>query len=794
MGKRLAPLVLLLVLSAGLFYVLLRSPPAWTLPAGAPGDTRFLDGFSVREESNGTSFRWSLKESRFRLHGTSTLPAFTLDMHLYGNERAHAGDWFIGLEREGQPQPIARFPMRYGWRTYRVLVPHHVAARGLEAAPLLLTSSIYSHTPEDHRDLGVPLAWVRVTPLAAASPLAAPPLWRALVLVWMLALLAALLWWLDSLLLPRHRHTAPLRVGLLTGAAAVVLAWFTYHHPYPLAWILPAPPWTLALLTLVLLAHRWLPSPTESPPALPPLRPSLLPLALIFLVALVLRCYRLDTLPYGLWRDEANHALIALRILHDPTYRPVYAITSSVNMPALGLYPFALALKWWGIHAWSLRPITALAGALTIFPLYGVVVRLTVQRSTALLAAAFLAVSSWHITISRFSFPAIFDPLLTLSGVWLLLYGLDVDVGRDTARSRWVRGLALLLAGGCIGLAVQTYHTGRIAPVVAGMLALLLLMHAPRSWKRWLVGVSLSTIAFVLITAPLLHYAIANPDAFNNRVGGVFLLSEEALHGRAPLAALDDSLGRHLLMFNVRGDSNGRHHAPHRPLLDFVTGIGFVVGGLMLLRRLRDWRMLFVAVALVLGVLPSLLAVEGPHAMRSIDAAAFACAIAAIGWGALLQRIPAGIGQRTRPVLVAAVAVVAVALALNVWVYFVAMPTNREVWTSFYPVHTQIGGYLREMANEEGRESVQHIYVQEKLTRNAVLRYLTDDLPVQTFDGTQVSRRPAPNARLILSGYAGPHDRAKLAPLIGDDPVPVERGPVLPDGKTPSFTVYRVIR
>ncbi len=77
-----------------------------------------------------------------------------------------------------------------------------------------------------------------------------------------------------------------------------------------------------------------------------------------------------------------------------------------------------LALRIWGIHDWTLRTITALAGALAILPLYALVRRLYDVR-IALLAAALLAFSHWDISISRFSFPTIFDPLLQLTALWL---------------------------------------------------------------------------------------------------------------------------------------------------------------------------------------------------------------------------------------------------------------------------------------------------------------------------------------------------------------------------------------
>src|SRR4029450_13144721 len=106
---------------------------------------------------------------------------------------------------------------------------------------------------------------------------------------------------------------------------------------------------------------------------------------------------------------------------------------------------------------------------------------------------------------------------------------------------------------------------------------------------------------------------------------------------RPPLARLDESVGRHLLMFNVRGDSNGRHAAPTRPMLAFVTGLGFLAGIVALLRRRADWRSQFLLAALAIGLLPRLLAVDSPHGTRSIDALPIGCIVAALGLAHIWQ-------------------------------------------------------------------------------------------------------------------------------------------------------------
>ena len=44
------------------------------------------------------------------------------------------------------------------------------------------------------------------------------------------------------------------------------------------------------------------------------------------------------------------------------------------------------------------------------------------------------------------------------------------------------------------------------------------------------------------------------------------------------MAALENSLVRHIKMFNLQGDGNGRHNLPGAPAVDFVSGALFVVG------------------------------------------------------------------------------------------------------------------------------------------------------------------------------------------------------------------------
>ncbi len=808
--------LLIITISAIALFAVLRTPPPWTLDMGTAGDERFSTRFSVHETNNTTTFRWSMKESRLLLHGTHTAQ-YALAIRLYGDERAHTHSWYLRLHQgNNHTPPFANLPVTYGWRVYHIILPSSATTNAhLEVSPLTLTSTIYRTSPEDHRNLGVPIDWIHLSPLDSIPTNPSIPLRQALVYVWSLGTLYALLWRIDRTILPHRTPFAPIRVSIPIGAIAIILILWAHRNPYTLAWALPPLPWITALTMLVLaLTANGRPKTNEESPKTEAPRPrSPVPgllLLMIFLLALALRTHHLANIPYGLWRDEARHGLIALTMLEDPTYRPIYIAAGGVNMPALGLYPFALALHLWGIHDWSLRAITAIAGALTVFPLYALVIRMTGRTNIALLSAAFLAVSSWHITISRFSFPTIFDPLLTLTGLWLFLVaiGNNASSRKQGEANQTKHLLAAIASGACLGLAAQNYHTGRVVPLVVGILAVLLLIYKQQHWQRWLTSILAIGIGFTLTTAPLLLYALNHPSAFNTRVSRVFILSENALHGQAPLTALDQSIGRHALMFNWRGDSNGRHHAPEKPLLDPITGLGFLAGCIVILRRWNTWQHLFIMGALAIGLIPSLLAVEGPHAMRSISAASFAYIIAAIGWIKLLEKVGIGLPRRQEHQGLnkqggdirqrfglppeTALIIVLLATACNYWTYFVAMPVERRVWTANYPIHTQVGTYVRTLANKQGPQTLTNVYIQSSLTDNSVFDYLAYDLPIATFDGPTLSHPPSPGAQFVYSGYVGSDKAQELSDYLGPNPQPVLLGPLLPDGKRASFKVYHM--
>ncbi|NJN66646.1 MAG: hypothetical protein HC884_07965 [Chloroflexaceae bacterium] len=171
----------LLIATLAALSQVLRTPPPWTLDLGTPGDTRFSGHFSIPEtSSDGTTFRWSLPESFLMLHGAGHRPS-ALAIRLSGATGTVPGEQRVWLRRGGQD--IARLDLLPGWRTYRVVLPGEaLAGSGWQTAPLSLVCNTYHHSPLDHRERGVPVAWCRshrcrAWPPPSSHPSGAPCSW-----------------------------------------------------------------------------------------------------------------------------------------------------------------------------------------------------------------------------------------------------------------------------------------------------------------------------------------------------------------------------------------------------------------------------------------------------------------------------------------------------------------------------------------------------------------------------------------------------------------------------------------
>lgn len=413
-------------------------------------------------------------------------------------------------------------------------------------------------------------------------------------------------------------------------------------------------------------------------------------LALILAAAVIFRLWRFADLPFGVWYDEAEHGLQALRILESAQFRPIFE--GAITGPAHYLYLVAVAFEWFGVSVQSIRLVSVFFGVLAAFAGYLVGVELFGRR-LGLVTAALLAVSSWAVTLSRFGmYSTMSTPLFTLMTAAFLLRGL---------RTR--RLLDYALAGLALGLGLSFYTSFRLFVPVVAFFLIYLALHTritQRAWPPaafWLGVVMLVFVAEVTV-APLAVYAMKHPEIFWARIEDTFLFAGKSEAERWP--ALWENLRRHLLMFNVFGDPNGRHNLPGNPMLDPVTGALFVAGVVYALRFVLKPTYLFLLAWLILGLMGGALSLdfEAPQSLRANATLSVAYLLAVIPLAALARAWTQAAGRYYPHALRwPAVALLVGIAALNWHTYFVRQAQDFAVWNAYSTPETLAARLLADL-------------------------------------------------------------------------------------------------
>jgi hypothetical protein len=347
----------------------------------------------------------------------------------------------------------------------------------------------------------------------------------------------------------------------------------------------------------------------------------LLLLATLLLAALIVRVWQAESLPEGVFFDEARLGLVARHILADPTYRPLYE--SLIERPAHQAYLTAIAFAMFGIDAASLRLQSEIFGVLNVLTAYLLFGRLLRSEARAgLVAAALLAVMRWDITFSRLALDGSSTPFF----IMLVLFFLDRGLERKQLSDFAFAGLAL-------GFGLAFYLPVRVFAVLvfilsigmaaAGVCLPLSAWSSAGERYRSLVRPYVPHLFFfalgtIIAIGPVVEFAIQSPNIFFDRTNSASVFYET---GQAHLlGAIWDNTLKHLSMFNSQGDLNGRHNLPGAPMLNSAMAI-LAIFGLGL--AARQWRnlanlvMLAIFGAMLLsGILSN--SSSAPHALRSI--------------------------------------------------------------------------------------------------------------------------------------------------------------------------------
>jgi 4-amino-4-deoxy-L-arabinose transferase-like glycosyltransferase len=372
-------------------------------------------------------------------------------------------------------------------------------------------------------------------------------------------------------------------------------------------------------------------------------------LALLAITAIgaALRIVLIDQAPPGLYYDEAANGIDAQYVLEGE--RPLFFRGNQGREP-LHIYLTALATALVGPGWLAVRLPSIAAGILTVPAAY-LLGREVGGRSVGVLTALLLAVSYWHVHLSRLGFRAVWVPLVVA-----LALGLALRSWRSG------RMLPAALAGLAMGLGLYTYLAARVVPLVVAALTV-----AAWAWLRPRPRAELLVAPLVVaaaVAAPLGAYFARHPELFWSR-------AEAA--GGGPLG-LGERLASAAGVFVWAGDIQARHNLPGRPAFDWLAGGVFLLGLALVLGRPTLPRTALLGTTAAM-LLPQALASGEPHFLRAVGVLPTACAIAAVGLGAVLEGVPSRSAR--------GLAVAALALVWGAWGardYFVTWAPSRAAY------------------------------------------------------------------------------------------------------------------
>lgn len=449
----------------------------------------------------------------------------------------------------------------------------------------------------------------------------------------------------------------------------------------------------------------------------------------IVLIAAFFRLWRIDSLPWGLWYDEAAHGLEVLAILGNPTYRPVY-LQSIRPDPALPWYVDAIFVGLLGATPVALRIGAVMAGLLGVVATFALGRRLLGWR-TGIVAAAFLAVSSWHVNFSRVMSDAVWSDALNTLAAFFLVRALQSARFRDYA-----------VAGLCLGLGLNGYYSTTLFIAAAALyLAFLALREGQPFLRRVVPGLAVLAAFVVLTAGPLVEFAAQHPDVYFAGFAERSIFGE--IQQAGSIQPLVDSVEKHVLMFNYAGDVNGRYNFAGSPELDQVVGALFVVGLFLGLRRARNpaytLLLIWLPVALAGGIFS--VSFEAPQSTRVLDDVVVTTLLAALplgeiwsrlGWARLgTLRFPSRLGGPA-PLSLGAV----LALLVFGWSavhgydeYFVRQANDIRSWAASSPAETAVG---REIAALNLRTT--DIYLGSSLLNQPTISFFAPNYHPVAFD------------------------------------------------------------
>lgn len=355
-------------------------------------------------------------------------------------------------------------------------------------------------------------------------------------------------------------------------------------------------------------------------------------LVIIVLLAAFLRFNQLNTNPPSLTWDEASWGYNAYSLGIDGKdefgrFLPFDYLESFGDFkPPVYAYLTVLPVKIFGLNEFATRLPSALFGILTVLLTYFLVKRIfwksQNKESYALFSSFFLAISPWHILLSRAAFEANIATFFIILGIWSFLAAIE--------NKKWY----LLVSAISFVLSMYIFNTARIvSPLLVLIMSIGFRKELVVIKKQTLISGFLGLLMFFPIVGFLLSpqaglrfkevNIFTNPEVVktaNRQIeNDKNALWSKVIHNRRVLYAIEyvkhyfDNLSPSFLF--IKGDGNPKFSTQEVGQM-YIWDIVFFIGGILFLIRKKEGYWWIIPLWLILGIIPAATARETPHALR----------------------------------------------------------------------------------------------------------------------------------------------------------------------------------
>ena len=471
-----------------------------------------------------------------------------------------------------------------------------------------------------------------------------------------------------------------------------------------------------------------------------------LPIILILLLAAALRFIQLGKNPPGLYWDEVSLGYNAYSILktgkdEHGEFLPLARFKAFGDYKPPGyIYATVPSIALFGLNNFAVRFPSALAGVVMVWLTYLLVKELKIENfklKIAELAALILAISPWHLQLSRVAFESMLAACFNLAAVYFFIKAIHK------------KPYHLILSAVFFVLTLYTFNSNRLLTPL--LLIVLSLIYFKGLWqiKR---PVIIAALIGIILSLPLIPYLRSPESKVRWHEVNIFSNLDLILTANQRIASDANSRIAKLLHHRYLGHATNflSHYFDHfEGKYLFITGDGnrrfstqstgqlylieiplLLFGFYFLLTSKSKTAAAVLLAWFFLGSIPSATARETPHALRSLSGLPSPQIIIALG---ILQLIKV---LKTRPQITLAIVVGLYTFSFLKFQYIYYRYSPQEFASEWLTQYPPLVNYLRSVESDYDK-----IYVTSEYNRPYIYFLFYSQFDPATFQAESTTTR-----------------------------------------------------